>query len=413
MRFFLRLLPAHDLLTLPTIRWLVLSRFCANIFFYSTTIVLFQQQRGLNLTAMFLMESFLSGAIWIADVPTSIWADRFSYRHMIILGRIFSLVGILCFVLFYGFWIFALANILCGFSIACTSGSESALLYSSLSTELREKRGKSAFALLSVASTGGLFLGLTTGSFIGAYSPTLAVVMSIGPLICSLMAAWRIPKQPTSQVISTKPQYTSIEQIIKTAWQSIRHQPRLIGLGIFNSAAFSLINAIFWFNQLYFARAGIPVVLFGPLMAIAVGLQFFLVARMNQFLSRLGVRMMLILSCFLPAMAYLLLMKMVQPFLTATLVTSIIACSSWRDPLVSEQLNKAIPDKSRATTLSALSLIGSCTGIVLNPWIGSLGDQGLMAVGLGMGICLLLLCVLVPFVVKKPQRSNGISQGAE
>jgi hypothetical protein len=80
MRFFLRVLPSRDLLAVQPIRWLVLSRLCASIFFYSTTIVLFQHQRGLNFTAMFLMESILSGAIWIADVPTSIWADRFGYR---------------------------------------------------------------------------------------------------------------------------------------------------------------------------------------------------------------------------------------------------------------------------------------------------------------------------------------------
>jgi len=68
---------------------------------------------------------------------------------------------------------------------------------------------------------------------------------------------------------------------------------------------------------------------------------------------------------------------------------------------VSNQLNKHIEDESRATTLSALSLIGSCTGILLNPWIGSLGDQGLTATGLGLGICLILLCALIPFVVKE------------
>jgi MFS family permease len=402
MRFFLRLLPSRDLLALQTIRWLVLSRFCTNLFFYSTTIVLFQHQRGLNFTAMFLMESILSGAIWIADVPTSIWADRFGYRRMIILGCVCNLAGMLCFALAYGFWMFAVANVLGGFSIACTSGSESALVYGSLTTELREKRGNAAFALLSMASTGGLFLGLTTGSFLGAYSPTLAVVMSIVPLVCSLVAAWRIPEQQTFQTVSPGQANASVEKIVKTALQTIRHQPVLIGLKVFSSAAFALTNAIFWFNQPYFARAGIPVALFGPVMAIAVGFQFLMVSRMTQFLQHVGARVMLILSCFLPGMAYLLLTRTMQPLLTGVLVACVIAFSSWREPLVSHQLNKNIPDESRATTLSALSLIGSCTGIVLNPWIGSLGDQGLVAIGLAMGTSLVLLCVLLPFVVKEP-----------
>src|SRR3981081_1869793 len=111
MRFFRCLLPSRDLLALPAVRWFVLSQFCTNLFFYSTTIVLFQQQRGLNFTEMFLMESLLSGAIWIADIPTSIWADRFGYRRMIILGCVCNLAGILCFALAYGFWMFAVANV--------------------------------------------------------------------------------------------------------------------------------------------------------------------------------------------------------------------------------------------------------------------------------------------------------------
>ena len=351
---------------------------------------------------MFLLESILSAAIWLGDVPTSIWADRFSYRRIIMLGCIFNLVGILCFALSHDFWLFAVANMLSGFAMACHSGSESALLYNNLALEAREEQGKAAFTLLSAASTGGLFLGLTTGSFIGAYSPTLAVIASIVPLACSLIAAWKIPEQPMLHTTDSKPTHISIEKIVKTALQSIRQQPRLIGLAIFNSAAFALINAIFWFNQLYFIRAGIPIILFGPIMSVAVGLQYFILSHMNLFLQRLGTRILLMLSCFLPGIAYLLLIKTTQPLLTASLVACIVIFSAWRDPLVSDQLNKKIPDASRATTLSALSLIGSCAGVISNPWIGSLGDQGLMATGLGLGMCLLLLGALLPFIIKKP-----------
>ncbi len=176
MRFFLRLLPSGDLLALQPIRWLLLSRLCADLYFFSTTIVIFQQQRGLNFTAMLAMESILSIAILVADIPTSLWADRFGYRSMLVLGRLFSIAGLLCIIFAYGFWPFAIANVLAGFSIACNSGCESALLYRSITKQQREQQGNAAFALLRLASTCGLFLGLISGSFIGALSPTLAVV---------------------------------------------------------------------------------------------------------------------------------------------------------------------------------------------------------------------------------------------
>jgi MFS family permease len=199
MSFFWRFVPSRNLLQVHNIRWLVLARFFADLFFYSTTIVIFQEQRGLNFTQIFLNESILSAAIWIADIPTSIWADRFGYRSMIIVGCVMSLLGMITYLFAYGFWLFALSSVLGGLAIACSSGCESALLYSSIPIEDRKTRGTEAFALIGMATSAGLFLGLFTGSFIGAYSPSLAVAASIVPIVFSLLAAFRLHKQTNKQ----------------------------------------------------------------------------------------------------------------------------------------------------------------------------------------------------------------------
>ena len=401
MRLFLRWLPACDMLSIQPVRWLVLTRLCTNLFFNSTTIVAFQQQRGLNFTQMFLMESILSGSLWLADVPTSIWADRFGYRRMILLGCLCNLVGMLCFLFAHGFWLFALSNVLAGFAIACTSGCQSALLYRHLTPSLREKQSDAAFSLLRLASTCGFFLGMGTGSFLGALSPTLAVGMSIFPLLGALAAAWRIREPPALPGDEASRTRASIVQTVKIAGATVRRRPMLIGLSVFSSAAFLLTNAIFWYNQPYFTRAGIPVALFGPLMALALGLQFLVVLALPTLRRRLSTRVMLILSCLLPGLAYLGLTSNAQPVFTCALVACVVAFPAWVDPLVSSQLNRQIDDEARATTLSALSLIGSLVGVILNPWIGSLGDHGLSTAGPGLGCTLIALCVLVPFVVRE------------
>jgi hypothetical protein len=137
-----------------------------------------------------------------------------------------------------------------------------------------------------------------------------------------------------------------------------------------------------------------------------MGLQLFLTARMITLLQRLGLRVMLMLSCGLPGIAYILLARTTQPLLTVVLVACIVAFFAWQEPLVNNQLNKKIGDESRATTLSALSLIGSLTGIGINPWIGALGDQGLDATGTGLRICLILLCVPIFFFYRKSARRD-------
>ncbi|GHO85842.1 MFS transporter [Dictyobacter formicarum] len=411
MRFSGRLSPSRHVLAIASIRWLLLSRLCADLFFYSTTIVRFQQERGLNFTAMFVMESFLSASIWLADLPTSIWADRFGYRRMIILGHFCSLLGLLCFLFAHGFWWFALSNVIGGLAIACTSGCEGALLYQSLPAERRETLGGAAFTLLRLASTCGFFLGLLPSSWIGAYSPALAVALSLIPTLCSLLAAWRV-QEPSTQAATADqdhhatPVRTSMLEIIKLALKTIRQQPALVSMKIFSSATFALVNAVFWYNQPYFSRAGLPVAWFGPAMALALACQFLVLFRLPWLQQRISTRILLAISCGVPGLAYILLVLAHQPLLAILLIACIVAFSVWQDPLINHQLNQRIPDQSRATTLSGLSLIGSLTATWLNPWIGLLGDQGLNITGPGLGASLLLLAALIPLLIQRNKKND-------
>jgi hypothetical protein len=74
---------------------------------------------------------------------------------------------------------------------------------------------------------------------------------------------------------------------------------------------------------------------------------------------------------------------------------------AWRQPIVNDELNRRIPDGARATTLSALSFVGTLAGIVLNPLIGRAGDLGLGITGVSIGLSLILLGLVVPFLVSR------------
>lgn len=399
-----RFVPSRALLSIPTIRWAILSRFCADLFFYSTTIVLFQQQRGLNFTEIFLMESILSGAVWAADIPTSVWADRVGYHRLLVIGRAINVVGMLIWLFAQGFWLFALSNVLGGLAIACVSGCESALIYSNLPGEMREMQGSAgaAFASLGLASSAGFFLGLLSGSFIGAVSPTLAVAASLIPAALALLAALSLRHHANDGKPQGQTLPEPVRKILRVAWRTIRAQPLLALWSVFRAGAFVLTNAIFWYNQPYFLRVGIPVILFGPFMAAAMALQILLLAWLPLLQRRLGTRLLLVLSCLLPGGAYVLLAASHAPASTVLLVAAVVACSAWREPLVESELNQRIPDASRATTLSALSLFGSLAGVLLNPLIGRLGDLGLETTGIWLGAGLISLCILVPLLTRSP-----------
>lgn len=390
---------SQSLMRLPLVRWMVLSRLFGELFFYSTVLVAFQEERGLTLTQMFLMESILSAAFWFFDIPTSMLADRIGHRRMMILGRVIGVAGIVLFAFSHGFWWFCAAEVLGGLAMACVAGTESTLVYDALPEENRADRATEVFSLLGAASSAGLFVGLFTGSFLGAVSPSVAVYASIVPMTLSLFAMLRVPDAPRKAATAqadTPSSRTMLRLAMRTLWRS----PRLSLLSVFRSTAFVLTNAIFWYNQLYFASVGIPLVLFGPLMAAVCGLQFLVVVKLAAFQRRLGAGRLLALSCVLPGACYVVLAWAGTPVVAVLLVAGVVCFSAWQRPIVETELNNHIADGSRATTLSALALVGAAAAAIANPGVGWVGEHGLTTTGLVLGGVLLALGAVAPFLVR-------------
>lgn len=408
MKIFSRRFIYRELWAIHNLRWMVIARFFVHIIFYSSVMVLFEQQRGLNFTEIFLLEAILSACLWLFNVPTGIWADQFGERSLLIVGYGLLAVGSVIFAFAHALWVFVFCEILSGIGLACISGCESALLYRSLPEESAEESGTSAFALLNSASSVGFFLGLTVGSFMAAYDPAFPVYATIISATLGWLATWLLRPVKRQGLKDIGEERAGMGDLLHLAWSEIRSQPILAGFSFFDAAAFALVNAIFWYNQPYFLHAGIAVVWFGLVTAgaQAIGLLATLITPWMR--QHPGMRLTLILACFLPGVAYIGLSVVHTPIFIVLLVTVIIACPAWRQPIVNDELNKRITNGARATTLSALSLIGAATGIVLNLLIGSLGDHGLDVVSVSMGAGLIALCLLIPVLTAKTNMQSHL-----
>lgn len=384
-----RLALYRELWSIHNIRWLFIARLLANIIFYSTVMVQYEASRGLNFTEMFALEAISSAAAWIFEIPTGIWADQSGYRRVLIIGYASNIASLLIFITTRGFWAFAFASVLFGLNLACLSGCEDALIYESLPGERAPELATSAFSLLSAGQSAGFLSGLALGSFLGMHDPALPFSISLLPLLLALMAILRL--QTPSHVHVRKNGPRSRARVFwHSALQLLREQPRTIGLALFQSAAFALTNAIFWYNQPYFMRVGIAVAWFGPITATAVALGMFIVLTTPLLRRLLGTYGTLGLSCILPGTGFILLANRTTPLLTLLFIALIIAGSTWRQPVISSELNRRIADGSRVTALSVLSFIGTLAGAALNPLIGLAGDFGLGITGLCLGSGLII-----------------------
>ena len=383
------------LLKLHNIRWLAVIRFLTNLSFYSTVMVAFQTQRGLEYTGMFAMESIISAAAFLFEVPTGVWGDRLGFRRLVILGQGLGFASLAVFCVAYGFGPFAFASVLCGVGIACLSGIESAMVYESLPPDRRDGLSGSAFSLLQGAGSAGFFLGLATGSFMGAADPAIPFYASLIPYGIALAAAFLL-----REVQAPVDRPAGVTHLLRQAVAVIRQEPAAAGLSLFGSAAFALVNAIFWYNQTAFTGAGISVTWFGPLTAAAVGLGALMAWAAPAAERHLGRPGALAASCFIPGVAYLLMAAFNTPVFAMMAVAGVAAGAAWRSPLLEAELNGRIPDGARATTLSALSFLGALAGMVLNLAIGWLGDQGLTTAAATMGAALLALGASVLFLTR-------------
>ena len=132
-------------------------------------IIFLQDERGLSLTQVGLMEAVLWFTMFIAEVPTGAIADRFGRRISLALGGFLFTIGTFMFVMLEGFLGLAISYVIMAGSMTLYSGSGHALLFDTLRTlgrtrEYEKHMGRSEAmmtgALLGAALFGGPMAGL-------------------------------------------------------------------------------------------------------------------------------------------------------------------------------------------------------------------------------------------------------------
>ena len=154
-------------------------------------IIFLQDERGLSLTQVGLMEAVFWVSMMLFEVPTGAVADRFGRRTSLALGGFLFTGGTVFFVLADGFVGLAISYVIMAISMTLYSGSGHALLFDTLRTlgrsrEYEKHMGRSEAlmtgALLGAALFGGPMAGLwglETVFLIGASTMALAGVVAL------------------------------------------------------------------------------------------------------------------------------------------------------------------------------------------------------------------------------------------
>lgn len=154
-------------------------------------IIFLQEERGLSLTQVGLMEAIFWIAMMLAEVPTGAVADRWGRRTSLLLGSVLFTAGTIAFAMSPGFGGIAVSYVILAISGTLYSGAGHALLYDSLralgrTREYEKHVGRSEAmmtgALLGAALLGGPLAGLwglQAVFLIGAATMALGAVVAL------------------------------------------------------------------------------------------------------------------------------------------------------------------------------------------------------------------------------------------
>lgn len=102
-------------------------------------VVLFYQENDLGMKEIFILKAIYSFSIVGLEIPSGWMADVLGRKKTLIIGAVLGSAGIMMYSFSYGFWAFAIAEIILGAGNSFVSGADSALLYESLKSEGKQK----------------------------------------------------------------------------------------------------------------------------------------------------------------------------------------------------------------------------------------------------------------------------------
>ncbi|MDA1038488.1 MAG: MFS transporter [bacterium] len=302
------------------------------------------------------------------EVPSGYFADVFGRKGSLILGVIVGTSGFFLYYLAFGFWGFALAEILLAVSAAFLSGADSAFLYDTLQQYgAVDQHTRHQGRIISATR-----ISEATAALVGGFLATIIALKSIF-LVEFFVMALAIPivfsmKEPI--IPPSTERRKSISQILSF---TLRENKKLLYLNIFSGVISTVTLVMVWFAQPYWEKLGVPLFYFGVIWAglnILVAVGAFFAHRLEKFFS---FRTLFGFIAILPIILYGLLALGIKHLALAIIPLFWILRGVFQ-PISLDYINRETDSSIRATVVSISQLFGRATFSVLSPFLGWIAD---------------------------------------
>lgn len=227
--------------------------------FYTPIIQLFYLAHDLTIFKIAVL-----GIVWtivkmILEVPSSILADKWGRKKVIIISSIFAILQLITILYATEFWHFILASVWSAAAFAFLSGTNIAFFYDTLKVIKKENEFDKYWARQDIYSQIPLIIAFVASGFLYNFSPLLPFQLSLIFLVLSFLVTLTLhePKyhKPMEEI--------SVFSHFKQSAQFIFKNSHLRVVLLFTILFCLGSDLSYGYGQIYLKQLALPVVLFG------------------------------------------------------------------------------------------------------------------------------------------------------
>lgn len=349
--------------------------------------ILFFLQSGMSMTQIGLIVGASYLIPLLLDIPSSIWADKYSRKSVLVVGSAaFMLLNIIIF-LSDSFEMFFLAFCFNGIGYACWTGIFSAFVYDTLLSLGREKQYEQTQARLLKHFFVGRIIASIFGVYIFSIDPKMPFLLSaVANFVCVISALSF--KEPIREKSISK----SFDQIKEGLAYLLKHKT------IWNTViVFSVVGAIwdvlFNYYQPVMQASGIPLSYFS-IIYIFVSIFGFLGASFYQRMkSKIDWKGIMLVYLFVDLIASIFFGTQIAALVILSIALLTFSSGSF-DIYIGGIVHKIVPSSHRATTLSIRSQMYMLFSLIFINVINFSVDYSSISVGMLISAAIILIALL-------------------
>ncbi len=307
---------------------------------------------GLSIAQVSIVISFWLIISSIGQIPAGIFADRYGYKHSMILGTFIILVGTIVFAFSNSFLLFLIGHSFMGAGYSLVQGADNAMIYESLKQIKKEDTFKKRFSrILVFENIFAVIASILGGVLYATITPQTPFLVQIVIAVIAFIFALSLTHIPVP-----KKQSSVIKQLKSTFKYSFQ-KPNFSKIFILSAVIGSISITTFQYLQPLYKSISINEAYFGLLAAGA-----FLMKGIGSWYSeKLGNIFSIDHYLVLHAAVFSLLLMLIQKFDAIPIVVIAIGVMFFLRglyaPTVSTYINNNVSSDKRATILSINSQI--------------------------------------------------------